>query len=376
MERRLAIIFSLCWLGKVAIAAPPIGSAQSSYGRVTDVQGHVFGVCDERTFNLKIGYKLPDKTEIITEEGAQVSFMDAVGRQFHLSGAGHVEITDHGIKLNRGYLWIQSFQSKQRLTLRTANALAELLVGEGIFSFDNASGRSQLLAVKGEFKFAHFLDVNRYEILQPGEFSMVDAEHGVPRRATPIGFQSYEKIIALFRGPHRDAMGGAQRLPASAAASGEKLTSGQVDDINADLKKLHVGQIKKKVRRFKAKAKTKGNVAKKGDVMEPGGEKQQSRYPGVVTRVFGLKELEPELERPRFRATPEEGALTAGPRASLRRVRAPASQRVEGQPASPYPWGFEGALRKHLRKTSRQKLEEEGLVEELKYYREDYKVTY
>ena len=378
MVKQLAIIFNLMLLASTSRAAGNI-----SYGVVTGLQGHAFGVCDERTFTLKIGYKLPDNTEIITEEGSQISFMDSHDRSYHLSGAGHIEVTTHGIKVNRGYLWIQSFQRKQRLALRTANALAELLMGEGIFSFDNATGRSQLLAVKGEFKFAHFLDSGRYEILQPGEFSMIDADNGTPRRATPIGFQSYEKIIALFRKPTSDKMM-PKRLPASFV--GGKLTSQQVGDISSDLKNLYAGQMKAKKKKNRKK-KTNQTVISKTNNSNIHKEKNEDAK--VITRIFGLKKLKrPQLlprtlleelpqERPLFQAGPEQSPLITGTQSFRAQIRAPASQEIGRQASSPsYPWGFEGALRRHLRKTARHKLEEEGLVEELKDYREDYKITY
>lgn len=353
MKYQNAIFFSLL--------AASINAAEN-YGMVTKLTGRAFGISDERTFTLKVGYKLPDETEIITEEGAQVSFMDYHDRQYHLSGAGHIKVTGHGLKLSRGYLWVQSFQKKRRLSMRTANALVETVSGEGVLSFDNASGKSQFLTIKGQFKFAHFLDPNRYEVLQPGEFSVVAPNDETPRRATPIGFESYEKVIALFRKPTPN------RLPASNSLKAE-FTPRQVASISSDLEDLHLGQLRKR---------KKKTIAKKLIPLNK-----------VTTRIFGLQSLPIARRAPASSPqqhceplakveTPPPPVLPVLPERELtvdEAIKPDLQKRAPATVEDP-SWGFEQALRKHLRKTSRHKLEEDGLLDEIKNYREDYKINY
>lgn len=384
MKKLLKFSFLLVSLVGFAYAKP--------YGTVTELKGRAFGVHDEKTFTLKVGYKLPQETDIITEEGAQISFIDFHDRKYHLSGSAHIKVTDHVLKLNRGYLWVQSFQKNEELLIRTANALTEFLFGEGILSFDNASGRSQLLTVKGELKFAHVLDVNRYEVLQPGEFSTIDHENGTPRRATPIGFESYEKIISLFRMPKQKrwmAQNGkpviegpqkrigqrttqnkskAKRLPASYRGGSvpiikTKWTAKQVKNLGMDLRSLYLGQLGTKK---KTAAQIKKSKARK-----------RLGYSPVTTRVFGLKRrrstITPAVDQRQIPALAAETVEKKAPMVKLQKSqRAPASQEAE----TSSPWGFEQALRKHLKKTSRHKLESNGLIEELKNYRQDYKINY
>ena len=273
--------------------------------------------------------------------------------------------------------------------------------GEGVFSFDNAGGISQLLAIKGQFKFAHFLDINRYEVLRPGEFSMINAKEETPRRATPIGFESYEKITALFRTSRPYERSRIKRTPASASIAiapiERNLTPKQVNNIGRDLTGLYMKQMA-------------GAGKKKNAIKSPPYK--------VITRIFGLKSM-PLVERhpasligtkepPEMPSKAkkmalqqkgqEEGVLKeknveklcasyCSSRSQSPKKREKFSQKLSPRPIirrapagfddeRPSPWGFERALRKHLRKTSRHKLEDEGLIEDLKNYRQDYKVNH
>ena len=357
--------------------------ASGSYGVVTALEGRAFGVHDEKTFALKVGYKLPQKTDIITEEGVQVSFIDFHNRKYHLSGAAHVQIRDHILKLNRGYLWVKSFQRDTRLVIKTANSLTEFLSGEGILSFDNTNGRSQLLAIKGELRFAHILDVNRYEVLQPGEFSSIDYENGTPPRGTLIGFESYEKIISLFRNSRmadaknskvvikasrkkksqKKLVKNNKKLKRSLAISGHsrskggsipalktKWTTHQIKNLNSDLKDLYSGQLGKTAQSSKREKTKKGQD-----------------YSWVRIRVFGGR------RRVLASAPP---SLDQGDKSMVKLKRTQRRAPATLNESNSSSWGVERSLRRYLRKTSRHKLESDGLIEGLKSYRRDYKLNY
>ena len=377
--------------------------ASGSYGVVTALKGRGFGVHDEKTFILKVGQKLPQKTDIITEEGAQVSFIDFYERKYNLTGAAHVKVRDHVLKLNRGYLWVKSFQKNKKLRIMTANSLTEFLSGEGIISFDNGNGRSQLLAIKGELKFAHILDVNSYEVLQPGEFSSIDHESGILLRAALIGFESYEKIISLFRTSHvgdsrkskfvirpsskkkaeRRFMKNKnrpKRLLASSRAPQHKggsipviktkWTTKQLENLSSDLKNLYLSQLKGVSRPSKRKKAKKIQENPQVRVRIFGGERQRvvsgrgaafsvDQRPRVLSHSLGYK------KGPKTR---EKRAMV-----KLKRIqRAPTSQEKKG----PSSWGIEASLRKHLKKTSRHKLESSGFIEEIRGHRQGYKFNY
>lgn len=169
-------------------------------GRISAIKGHVFTIALGETKVLKVGDELENGTDLITEEGSQVSFNDFTDHTFNLSGSGHMTLKNKQFELKRGYLWVQSFNAYTTAEVKTANAVTSFKRGEFILSFDNNSGRSQILAVNGPIDFLNFHERNLMRTLETGHFSFVDKdyEHGMPRKGTLIGYQSFMKIAALF----------------------------------------------------------------------------------------------------------------------------------------------------------------------------------
>ena len=381
--KKLAIVSSSFLLVLVVVSSEWAFSANGGdhYGIITKLRGHSFGIYQQKTFALRKGYQVPSGTELMTEEGGQVSFMDFHNREYHLSGSGHVTVTRHGVKLSRGYLWVRSLQRDQKLYIKSANSVAEVLSGEGIFSFNNTNGKSQILSIKGEFKFAHFLDVNQYEIVRPGEFSIIDPEMTSPRRSTPIGFSSYEKIIALFRKEGQRVLP-SKRQNRSVASLPEfqakDITHEQVKGLRRDLRKLSM----------RKRQKLKGYVRSLPRKEAPSPSRDNSKKNRVITRIFGLKKLPEKPER-------EESSFPSAPQSSLKTIKfEPKSVQKEllyqrkrwdvgagldrlpaSKPSSSSSWGFKSSLKQYLKKTSRQKLLDDGLLEDLKDHRLDYKTS-
>ena len=407
------IIFSLLATATAQGAARP-------YATVTMLEGKAFGMHDEKTFPLKVGYKLPEQTDIITEEGAQVSFIDNFDRQFHLAGAAHLKVTNHALKIYRGYLWVKSFQRGQELLVKTANALAGVLEGEGIFSFDEASAQTQLLAIKGKFKFSHVLDIHRYEILRPGEFSVIDHAKTAPRIATAIGFESYEKITSLFRQQREATVAGESKkwaakkgIRRSLASEPQrnsvpviktKLTARDIASIEADLKDLYFTPLKWQKKRGKRKRSSlfpvtthvfgrkssPRSLASIADTAPRGREQaaaQKEGSPASSERTtppssrLQVRTVAPTMVRLPAKATPIR-PLTPHfkPKSTTStQVRGQAPQRapqshVQGGGAA--PWGFKQSLQRYLKKTSRQELDSEQLLKELKDHRKGYKTNH
>lgn len=396
--KALAIVFS-CFLMFIAISGNVLAAEKDNYGRITQLQGHAFAVYQEKTFTLKKGYQIPFGTEIMTEEGAKVSLMDFYKREYRISGGGHITVTRHGVKLSRGHLWIKSSNRDQKLYIKSANSVAEMLAGEGIFSFDGISGKSQLLSIKGEFKLAHFLDVNRYEIVRPGEFSVVDPEMVSPRNATPIGFSSYEKIIALFREEGsgvRSRKYSSRNLASLSHFQAKELTPQQVEGVRRGLRKLAMKKRKKIISH-------EGNTPRSEVQFQAGSHGKKNK---VVTRIFNLKKLPKNLENeessvPVSPSPPPSPAkvIKADPRGAQNRMLHQRRRwKEEGKSVSDnrYPasipasvsapdsesfsrssaWGLNKNLKRYLQKTSRQKLLDEGLLEDLKNYRLGYKTNH
>jgi len=173
----------------------------SAVATVSALTGRAFVSLDGRTQSLKVGDQVPSFAEVFTEVGAQVTLSDYFDHKYHLAGSGHIQFLNKSLQLKEGYLWVQSFQDRHTFSVQTANAIALFKRGEGIVSFDSVSGRSQLLVKKGQFDYANSLNPFFTQTVSEGLFSFVitDQDEGAPRAPTPIGYQSFKQIVALFK---------------------------------------------------------------------------------------------------------------------------------------------------------------------------------
>mgnify|MGYP001200208394 CR=1 FL=1 len=180
-------------------------SKKKKLGVVEEVWGNVFLVEDGKTKQLRAGDYLYDFSEVMTEEGAQVSFSDYYDHQFHLAGSGHIKMMNKIVELVRGYMWVQSYRpTKIPFNIQTANSTIKYYDGEAIISFDGLGGKSQIMVLKGDFKMGNILHKVRHfdMVVADGEFSSIDNEFngGNPRATTPVGYQSFQKVLSLFTG--------------------------------------------------------------------------------------------------------------------------------------------------------------------------------
>lgn len=182
---------------------------QIAYGKivavVSEVKGNAFYTHQGQTKQLKVGDHLPHTAEIFTDMGAQVSLNDYYDHVYHLAGGGHVVFLNNLVELKEGYLWVQGLKYDELhgpLRITSANAVVENREGECIVSFDVYTGKTQLLAIKGDFVFKNSLMEMMQLTLSEGQFSFIHNEHedGRPRRPTPIGYASYQKVTGLFDG--------------------------------------------------------------------------------------------------------------------------------------------------------------------------------
>src|SRR6056300_417192 len=74
---------------------------------IQNLFGNVFMFNDGKVKTLKKGDVIQDLSEIVTEEGAQVSFSDFYDHVYHLAGSGNVKFYNKALELKKGYLWLQ-----------------------------------------------------------------------------------------------------------------------------------------------------------------------------------------------------------------------------------------------------------------------------
>ncbi len=172
---------------------------------VSQVKGKAFYTHEGKTKTLRSGMHLPVQAEVFTDLGAQVSLNDYYDHVYHLSGGGHMLVHNNLLELKEGYLWVKSLNYdplKGPLKVTTSNAIIEHKKGEGIISFDVYTGKTQVLAVQGSFELRNIRQEYYQLGLSEGQFSFISDEHenGRPRKPTPIGYASFQKVTGLFDG--------------------------------------------------------------------------------------------------------------------------------------------------------------------------------
>ena len=228
----LLLLFSLILLS----LTQPAFAASKVVGQVIKVSGHAFLMRQGHVVEMNRGTYLQDFDEVLTEDGAEVMLGDFSRRQVTMAGGGHLKWMNQVLELKRGYVWAQSQNPSDPFIVQTATGQNKILKGEMVVSFDQATGKSQVLALSGTVTTASLLTGASYD-LQQGQFTMAEQEEndGEPRTPTNIGFDSLKKMRNLFSLVHPlGRMDDKTFLPMSdssdrapASTDGETTTAGQ-----------------------------------------------------------------------------------------------------------------------------------------------------
>lgn len=175
------------------------GAQANIVARVIDVQGNAFSFSGKQSKSLKYGSKIWDLSEVMVEDGSTLSLSSTDGYVIHVNGGSLVKFFKGNVELKNGYVWVNN-PNKVPATVSSANSMADFTEGQFIFSYDNISGKSQLLVLTGDVKFANTLEPNLKINVPAGHFSLVDKEYekGLPRAATFVGKQSYKQMKHVF----------------------------------------------------------------------------------------------------------------------------------------------------------------------------------
>ena len=168
--------------------------------RVIDVKGNSFSfVNGKNAKTLGYGSQLSDLSEVMVEDGATLSVLLTAGEIVHINGGSLVKFFQGNLELKNGHLWVISSNNSLG-SVSTSNSIAQYDSGQFIYSYDNISGKTQLLVLSGNVKLSNALEPNVAVDVAAGQFSLIDNsyESGLPRGATKVGLQSYKLIKSLF----------------------------------------------------------------------------------------------------------------------------------------------------------------------------------
>ena len=182
-------------LGSFPVLAKPVA-------QVTVVKGQVFVVTPEgKTKSLKVNDHVEDKSEIMVGEGGDVTLNDYYDATYHMIEGTHLKFFNQSVQLKKGKTWIQSLGSRTPLVLTTANASVNFTKSEFITTFDQGSGKTQVLVVNGEIEATNIFDKLMIVSVTAGRFTVLDPEvnDGIPRGSTKVGLDSLNKALAEFK---------------------------------------------------------------------------------------------------------------------------------------------------------------------------------
>lgn len=183
----------------IFISAPSFAKVVA---KVMEVKGNVFAILPEgKTIKVVKGLHLAEKSELLVEEDSTATFYDFYDTTYHLNGGAHIKVEDKNMHLKGGKVWIQSTHMTTPLNIITANAIIDFTKSEFITSFDQASGKSQVMVVNGTLDVSNILDRNFKSNLTTGAFTVVDpnVNEGQPRKPTMVGADSLKAAIADFK---------------------------------------------------------------------------------------------------------------------------------------------------------------------------------
>lgn len=339
----------------VALFIASVGQAATPGAIVSQVNGNAFVMSNGQTKTLSMGDRVDDFSDVVTEEGAQVTLTDYYDHKFYLSGSGHIKLERNQLSLERGFVWIQSFNQRDGFIVKTANSKVEYKMGEAIVSFDSFSGKTQLMSIRGEFDLANAIETHLKVSVGDGQFSFVsnDYNKGIPRTPMILGEGSFKKVTALFEGVQPAATNLFPTHVASAPSAPEKTVGRNI--ASAPEKKTGIVKLKKSSTFVNAAVISKAyqSEEKKVEAIKRKQylQREFSTKSGVAVHIYGQKKVTaPSAQRMPASAAPAE-VIKADP-------------------------SFEGSLIKQYEGQMRHSNEVNQLIDELKNYEQDYQSEY
>jgi hypothetical protein len=187
-------------LGIICVLLVNVSYART-VARVIDIQGNAFLFSSEhKAKELKYGSKVPDLSEVMVEDGSTLSLVNTDGHIIHVNGGSLVKFFKGITELKNGYVWVNVKNSSTPGSFNTTNSIVNYNQGQFIYSFDNVSGKTQLLVLTGDVKLSNSLEAGLKVNVASGHFTLVEKNYnnGLPRAPTKIGLESYKNLKGVF----------------------------------------------------------------------------------------------------------------------------------------------------------------------------------
>ncbi|MDB9787211.1 hypothetical protein OAB57_03820 [Bacteriovoracaceae bacterium] len=333
---------------------------------VSNVSGNAFSVRKGKTKFLQKNLEIKNRSSIITEENSVATLFDPLQHTFFLAGKSHLEIGSSHLLLKRGYFWINSDQSSP-YTIKTANASIDIRSGEYLLSFDPINGKTQVLVITGEATLSNAINTNLQTEVLAGQFSFVQDNHnnGKPRLPTAIGYESFKKIVLLFKG---NVTIDKKKKQLSRSLASEKL---QKPNHNTKLSSFYQELLKEEMKTNKNVVSTKKKISN-----------VRRKYQGKPIQIFGRRYTK-QPTKWKSKKTPTFIGPTSQKRRkpvfvkrSKKKRRHSSRNTAAVKSDSGIVKSFESSLKKKYREQTRHSKDVNGLINELKAFSGDYRLGY
>jgi hypothetical protein len=336
--------------------------------RVIAVKGNVFLMNESGNSELVVKQQhLEDFSDLLVEDGAEITFTDMYEHIYHLSGGTHVKLLDRVVELRNGYIWLQNAHSTASVQVQTSNAVGEFQKGEFIVSYVPTTSKTSLLVLNGEAKFFNSAEEELQQNVASAQFSFIDPEYenGSPRTPTAIGYDSFHQIVSLFTVKPQTA--GVEKFYA-VAPEVKKEAQNETAVVKREIASVTTRVELKKTIFIPMKSETSRSVASVAPVVAPDEalsyyKKMQNKKKNVAAPiiVFGSRKVAPVVK-------------TSAP------VRKTASYPAQIAPAPVKPQieddEFTKSFRRNYQQQPKHSNEVNRLIDELESYSSEYRKKY
>ncbi len=170
-------------------------------GNILEVQGKGFVSYNGKTLGLTKGEMLYTGSEVVVDIHSTTSLVVGDDLRLHLGNASGLKLNGKNIEMMNGEIWFQIPKTNQEKVIVTANSMVKTFGGEFILIYDSKKAKSQLVVVNGVMNFSNVRSPNEAIGVSEGNFSYIDNTEnlGAPRNPTPVGVESFQKMVANFK---------------------------------------------------------------------------------------------------------------------------------------------------------------------------------
>jgi len=330
--------------------------------RVSNIEGAAFYYgATGQVQSLGYSDKIAVGSKVMLEDSARVTLKTEDGSVYYLTSGTFAKFYEDGIELKNGKVWVKSVAGSKHSIVQTANSKGIHSKGQYVYSFDNVSGKSEVLNIFGSVEFSNLTQEDLKTKVLAGEFTFValDENDGLPRSATRVGVKSYESIKVAFSG-----FSDLKKLNFENISGEMSATKRSIASVSSLKKK---GSLKFVKYNYKNKAKRK--IASVKQVSKKKVSKVKTKTASI--RVFKSKPV--VMVAPKVVRRVQTKTI---PSLDIAPTRMPASVDNKKVQEINTVSLFEKSLRQNIQNKPKHKSEVNELIDDLKSYKEDFVKEY